>query len=94
MDKRQKSTLRSQHIRIADELILDEDFYAALRRDKIFTNSMLDLIRVNLFLFFVKKNAYMYSYIQTYFLINPSLLEPKMLSLCHPCSLTRLYTVG
>ncbi|XP_045181587.2 putative leucine-rich repeat-containing protein DDB_G0290503 [Mercenaria mercenaria] len=45
MDKRQKSTLRSQHIRIADELILDEDFYAALRRDKIFTNGMLDLIK-------------------------------------------------
>jgi hypothetical protein len=47
MDKRQKSTLRSQHIKIADELILDEDFYAALRRDKIFTNGMLDLIKVN-----------------------------------------------
>ncbi|XP_060555656.1 uncharacterized protein LOC132716407 [Ruditapes philippinarum] len=45
MDKRQKSTLRSQHIKIADELILDEDFYAALRRDKIFTNGMLDLIK-------------------------------------------------
>lgn len=46
MEKREKSTLRSQHIKIADELILDEDFYAALRRDKIFTNGMLDMIKV------------------------------------------------
>ncbi|KAL4217983.1 peptidase C14A [Mactra antiquata] len=45
MDRRQKSTLRGQHIRIADELILDEDFYAALRRDKIFTHSMIDIIK-------------------------------------------------
>lgn len=46
MNRRQKSALRSAHIKLADELILDEDFYAALRQNKIFTDSMIGLIKV------------------------------------------------
>ncbi|WAR17754.1 CRADD-like protein [Mya arenaria] len=45
MDKREKSALRSAYRQLADELILDEDFFAALKQNKIFTDSMLGIIK-------------------------------------------------
>ncbi|XP_052810949.1 uncharacterized protein LOC128238752 isoform X2 [Mya arenaria] len=45
MNKRQKSALRSAYRQLADELILDEDFFAALKQNKIFTDGMLGIIK-------------------------------------------------
>jgi len=47
MDKRQKSALRSTYRQLADELILDKDFFTALTQNKIFTDSMLGIIKVS-----------------------------------------------
>ncbi|WAR17753.1 hypothetical protein MAR_032347 [Mya arenaria] len=45
MDKREKSALRSAYQLVANELILDEDFFASLKQKKIFTDTMLGIIK-------------------------------------------------
>ena len=47
MDRREKSVIRGNQKELADDLILDEDFYSALRQNKLFSDGMIAKIKVD-----------------------------------------------